>query len=45
VALLDAGCSPGSITVGLAEAVAPGDVVGLDLHPARVARDRARHRQ
>jgi SAM-dependent methyltransferase len=28
--LLDAGCGPGSITVGLASAVAPGDVVGVD---------------
>ncbi|MEE8518350.1 MAG: methyltransferase domain-containing protein [Dehalococcoidia bacterium] len=29
--LLDCGCGLGSITVGLAEAVAPGRVVGLDL--------------
>ncbi|MBM4270241.1 MAG: methyltransferase domain-containing protein, partial [Deltaproteobacteria bacterium] len=29
--LLDVGCGPGSITVGLAEAVAPGDVVAIDL--------------
>ena len=29
--LLDAGCGPGSITVGLARAVAPGEVVGIDL--------------
>ncbi|MGH2355024.1 MAG: methyltransferase domain-containing protein, partial [Chloroflexota bacterium] len=28
--LLDAGCGPGTITVGLAEAVAPGETVGLD---------------
>lgn len=30
--LLDAGCGPGSITVGLALAVAPGEVVGIDLN-------------
>jgi ubiquinone/menaquinone biosynthesis C-methylase UbiE len=29
--LLDVGCGPGSITRGLAEQVAPGPVVGLDL--------------
>jgi len=29
--LLDAGCGPGSITVGLAEAVAPGEVIGVDV--------------
>src|SRR5215472_279563 len=28
--LLDCGCGPGSITAGLADAVAPGHVVGLD---------------
>jgi ubiquinone/menaquinone biosynthesis C-methylase UbiE len=29
--VLDVGCGPGSITVGLAAAVAPGDVLGIDL--------------
>ena len=29
--LLDAGCGPGTITVGLARAVAPAEVVGIDL--------------
>ena len=29
--LLDVGCGPGSITLGLAEAVAPGEVVAIDL--------------
>jgi SAM-dependent methyltransferase len=29
--LLDVGCGPGSITRGLAERLAPGEVVGLDL--------------
>jgi 2-polyprenyl-3-methyl-5-hydroxy-6-metoxy-1,4-benzoquinol methylase len=29
--LLDCGCGPGAITVGLAEHVAPGRVVGIDI--------------
>jgi len=29
--LLDAGCGPGSITLGLADAVRPGEVVAIDL--------------
>ncbi|MEX0762706.1 MAG: methyltransferase domain-containing protein [Dehalococcoidia bacterium] len=29
--VLDFGCGPGTITVGLAEAVAPGEVVGIDI--------------
>ena len=29
--LLDAGCGPGTITVGLAKAVVPGEVTGIDL--------------
>jgi ubiquinone/menaquinone biosynthesis C-methylase UbiE len=37
VSLLDCGCGPGTITVGLAEAVAPGSVVGMDLEPSQVA--------
>jgi 2-polyprenyl-3-methyl-5-hydroxy-6-metoxy-1,4-benzoquinol methylase len=39
--LLDCGCGPGSITFGLAEAVAPGEVVGFDVQPAQVERARA----
>ena len=31
--LLDCGCGPGSISIGLAEAVAPGQVVGVDIEP------------
>jgi SAM-dependent methyltransferase len=31
--LLDLGCGPGTITAGLAEAVAPGPTVGVDLIP------------
>ena len=38
--LLDAGCGPGTITLGLAAAVAPGEVVGLELSPAMVERAR-----
>lgn len=38
--VLDVGCGPGSITLGLAEVVAPGHVDGFDLQPAMV--DRAR---
>src|SRR5437899_10194975 len=29
--LLDVGCGPGSITRGLAERLAPGEVIGVDL--------------
>ncbi len=39
--LLDAGCGPGSITVGLAAAVAPGPVLGIDSDPEHVAAARA----
>ena len=35
--VLDCGCGPGSITLGLAEVVAPGTVVGIDLEPAQIA--------
>jgi ubiquinone/menaquinone biosynthesis C-methylase UbiE len=31
MSLLDAGCGPGSITIGLARAVAPGHVTGVDV--------------
>ena len=34
--VLDCGCGPGSITVGLAEVVAPGSVVGLDIEESQV---------
>jgi ubiquinone/menaquinone biosynthesis C-methylase UbiE len=40
--VLDIGCGPGSITVGLAEAVAPGEVVGVDIEPSQVALGRER---
>ncbi len=32
--LVDLGCGPGSITIGLAAAVAPGTTTGVDLDPA-----------
>jgi SAM-dependent methyltransferase len=41
MALLDCGCGPGSITVGLAEVLAPGPVTGVDTDAAQVARARA----
>lgn len=36
--LLDCGCGVGSITVGLAGAVAPGEAIGIDFQSAQVAR-------
>ncbi len=39
--VLDLGCGPGSMTLGLAEAVAPGEVVGIDLRPSQVAQAQA----
>jgi SAM-dependent methyltransferase len=44
--LLDVGCGPGSITVGLADVVAGGEVVGVDLQdePLNQARARAARR-
>jgi SAM-dependent methyltransferase len=38
--LLDVGCGPGTITLGLAAAVAPGSSVGLDLEPGVLERGR-----
>ena len=34
--VIDCGCGPGSITVGLAEAVAPGEVLGIDIEPRQL---------
>jgi SAM-dependent methyltransferase len=39
--LLDFGCGPGSITVGLAHQLMPGEVVGVDLAPVQIAASRA----
>jgi SAM-dependent methyltransferase len=43
--LLDCGCGPGSITVGLAAAVAPGETIGLDLQTVQLERARLRATQ
>jgi SAM-dependent methyltransferase len=39
--LLDCGCGPGSITVDLAHAVAPGEAIGIDLREDALAQGRA----
>src|SRR5690606_38015301 len=38
--LLDCGCGPGTITVGLAGVVAPGRVVGIDLEARQIEQAR-----
>jgi ubiquinone/menaquinone biosynthesis C-methylase UbiE len=38
--MLDCGCGPGSVTIGLAEAVAPGDAFGIDIEPRQAAQHR-----
>jgi ubiquinone/menaquinone biosynthesis C-methylase UbiE len=35
--VLDCGCGPGSITLGLAELAAPGQVFGVDIEPSQAA--------
>ncbi len=42
--LVDCGCGTGSITVGLAEAVSPGEVIGFEISASDVdlARERAK---
>ena len=42
MSLLDCGCASGSITVGLAEAVAPGRVHGVDISEVEIGRAIAR---
>ena len=39
--LLDFGCGPGTITMGLAEAVYPGDVHGIDMEESQIELARA----
>ena len=39
--VLDCGCGPGTITVGLAEAVQPGEAVGVDISDAQIDAARA----
>ena len=34
--LLDLGCGPGTISVGLADAVAPGRLIGVDMEPTQI---------
>ncbi|MDE0392693.1 MAG: methyltransferase domain-containing protein [Rhodospirillales bacterium] len=34
--LIDLGCGPGTISVGLADAVAPGQLLGIDMEPTQI---------
>ncbi len=43
--LLDCGCGPGSITVDLAQAVAPGETIGIDVREDALAHGRALARE
>jgi ubiquinone/menaquinone biosynthesis C-methylase UbiE len=43
--LLDCGCGPGTITVNLAEVVAPGEVVGIDIEDKQFEIGRANARE
>jgi ubiquinone/menaquinone biosynthesis C-methylase UbiE len=45
VKLLDCGCGPGSISGGLAAAIAPGEFVGVDVDPGQVATAEANARK
>jgi len=38
---MDCGCGPGSITLGLAEIVTPGQVIGIDIEPLNIKRVKA----
>src|SRR5262245_8098238 len=38
--LLDLGCGPGTITLGLGTHVAPGEVIGVDFQPSVIERAR-----
>jgi ubiquinone/menaquinone biosynthesis C-methylase UbiE len=42
MSLLDVGCGPGSITLGLAQTVSPGSVTGIDHDAAHIEAARAR---
>lgn len=39
--VLDVGCGPGSITLGFAEVVLPGEVIGVDFQPSQIDQARA----
>ena len=41
LSVLDCGCGPGSITMGIAASIAPGDVVGIDFAQSQIERARA----
>jgi len=41
LSVLDCGCGPGSIPLGIAARVAPGEVVGIDFAPSQVERAKA----
>ncbi|MBI4339975.1 MAG: class I SAM-dependent methyltransferase [Chloroflexi bacterium] len=41
MSVLDCGCGPGTITIGLAEAVAPGEVTGIDIGAQQIELARA----
>jgi ubiquinone/menaquinone biosynthesis C-methylase UbiE len=43
--LIDCGCGPGSITVDLAQAVAPGETIGIDLRERALTHGRALARE
>src|SRR6516225_5401827 len=43
--LIDCGCGPGSITVDLARAIAPGDAIGIDLRADAVTQGRGLARE
>jgi ubiquinone/menaquinone biosynthesis C-methylase UbiE len=43
--VLDCGCGPGSITIGVAETVAPGQVTGIDIEPRQIEAARALARE
>lgn len=36
MALLDCGCGPGTITIGLAKVIAPGTATGIDIQPSQI---------
>ena len=41
MSVLDVGCGPGTITLGLAQHVAPGGVIGIDIQSSLIERARA----
>src|SRR5256885_15280278 len=43
--ILDLGCGPGTITIGLAERVPQGSVLGMDFNPQQIANAQTRARQ